>query len=340
MEQSESKSFGRPDEKSGKLNKPNYDQRAFLHDYHSPSIYMITIRKAEAAPFLSEVKESAGGTIYCDYHPLGYIVLNQIRIFNSLHPDAPITNHVIMPDHFHFMIHVKKRLTDNVGLGRLIACLKTGVRNEYMQKYPDSPLTLRLESPLVRGFNDMILLRDGQLDKMIKYIKDNPRRYLIKKRLPDLFKISRKLIIDDKEFTVIGNIFLLKNPELTVVRFSRKFSVEEWNERQRTYMTAIANGGVLISPFIHPNEKQFFHEALAKGKGAILIQNRLYTDRDKPMGKLFDACAAGKLLIIAPTADCSRKGEISRQICQSMNALAEELASNPTSYRLRLPGGT
>ena len=37
------------------------------------------------------------------------------------------------------------------------------------------------------GYNDQILLEDGQLDNWIHYLDDNPRHLAIKRLLPDYF---------------------------------------------------------------------------------------------------------------------------------------------------------
>lgn len=299
-----------PDTPSGNIQSPinekrRYKRRCRNHDYRAPAIYMITLNKAPDAPTMSSVNISDGGIPYCDYTPLGFIILNQFKLFNTLHPEAKISNHVIMPDHIHFIIQIKEPLKDDIGLGRLIAGLKSGIRKQYHERFPDSPIALAGSSPIERWFNDMILFREGQLDNMIRYIKDNPRRHMIKKRFLDLFTTSRRIMVNGKEYSAIGNIFLLKNPELKAVRFSRKITGEEWEKRIQTYRSTIANGGVLISPFILTKEKPFFDEALAYGAGAILIHNRLYGERDKPAGKHFDQCAAGKLLILAPIANAT-----------------------------------
>lgn len=44
----------------------------------------------------------------------------------------------------------------------------------------------------------------------MKYVADNPRRYIYKKRYPDLFRRYLHLTLVNHEFAAFGNIFLLK----------------------------------------------------------------------------------------------------------------------------------
>ena len=43
------------------------------------------------------------------------------------------------------------------------------------------------------GYVDLILFRAGQLEKMIAYIRDNPRRLGVKRARPELFKVARDI---------------------------------------------------------------------------------------------------------------------------------------------------
>jgi hypothetical protein len=75
-----------------------------------------------------------------------------------------------------------------------------------------------------KGFNDQILLRDGQLERWMNYLKDNPRRLLMKRENPDLFKVQRGLTFAGISFSAIGNRFLLERPLKIQVQCSRSIS--------------------------------------------------------------------------------------------------------------------
>lgn len=276
--------------------------------------------------------------VYCNYTPIGSLISNQIAVFNNRHPEAHIGNRIIMPDHIHFIFHVKECLKDKSEFGRLIAQFKGACSRAYSDLRTDESST-QSQSQLIpafeKGFNDLICFREGQLTKFISYIKDNPRRLTIKLLEPDLFTSTKKVKIGEEYFKVIGNIFLLHHPVLEQVRFSRKYTPAEWEQKKRVLNQVIERGGVLVSPFIHPEESAIYRQALESEAGIIYIRNRDYGERDKPEGKLFDLCAEGRLLIIATAEEGQRTDKIDRSTALRMNALAQEIATHTGPYHLR-----
>ena len=57
----------------------------------------------------------------------------------------------------------------------------------------------------------------------------------------------------------------------------------------------------------------------------ILLADNGFRDYYKPSDNLFDACAAGRVLILSPWQYDARKRHISREECVALNALAEEI---------------
>lgn len=325
-------------------------RRAVWHDYTSPCIYMITMTKNPELPQFSQLffhhqpissfakSELDPAQVYCNYTPLGNLISNQIAEFNSQHPEAHIGNRVIMPDHVHFIFQVKQRLRDKSEFGRLIAQFKGACSRAYANLQANESATQapqQLIPAFEKGFNDLICFREGQLNKFISYIKDNPRRLTIKLLQPDLFTSAKKVKIGEEYFKVIGNIFLLQHPVLEQVRFSRKYTSKEWEQKKRIINQVIDRGGVLVSPFIHPEESAIYRQALESEAGIIYIRNRDYGERDKPEGKLFDLCAEGRLLIVATGEEGQRADKIDRSTALRMNALAQAIATHTGPYHLR-----
>lgn len=316
-------------------------RRAKFHDYTLPYYYMITIAKNPGIPVFSRLSISQTpisfiqpsqidpARVNCNYTPLGLILHNEIAKFNQLHPEAQIENRIIMPDHIHFIFHVKKRLKEKSEFSRLIAQFKGAYSRAYSETLP------QFTPVFEKGFNDLICFRRGQLAKFKNYIQDNPRRLTIKLLNPNLFTSALRVQIGEKEYKVIGNIFLLQHPVLEQVRFSSKFSQQHWEDRKKYLRKVIDREGVLISPFIHPEESQFLREAIAGEAGIIYIRNRDYGEKDKPEGQLFYLCAEGRLLIIAYGEEGQRKDSISKAIAMEMNALAEEIANHQGEFLLK-----
>ena len=87
-------------------------------------------------------------------------------------------------------------------------------------------------------------------------------------------------------------------------RFSRTKMLlgEEAMERLAAARAAAAHGAVIISPCISDGERQIAHEALNQKLPLVTLQNKGFSRLQKPTGRYFDACAEGRLLMMAPAA--------------------------------------
>jgi len=82
---------------------------------------------------------------------------------------------------------------------------------------------------------------------------------------------------------------------------------------------------VMVSPFISPQEKRVMNVLLQEQHLFILLTDNGFRDYYKPADALFDACAAGRLLILSPWPYDNGKRHISRSECVALNAMAEEI---------------
>ena len=90
---------------------------------------------------------------------------------------------------------------------------------------------------------------------------------------------------------------------------------------------AARRGAVMVSPFISPNEKKVQDVLLAEQHPFIVLADNGFRDFYKPTDHLFDAVAAGRVLILSPWAYDAQKRHISRADCVALNAMAEEIAA-------------
>ena len=240
-----------------------------------------------------------------------------------------------MPDHVHFAIFIKEE-TD-IHLGTIIKDLKIECSENMKDLITDRSIQIPSLSdtdsllPFIPGYNDTFLSGKNQLSRMLNYISDNPRRYLIRRDEPGWF---RKFIISDGDISLnaYGNWDLLEEAILEPVKISRKYTLEETISHKRKWLQTIRNDGVLVSPFINPEEKKVRDWTLQNGGAVILIIPTTFEERYKPQGQYFDACAEGRLLIISDPDDNfvgTRQFESytpSRQTCLRLNQLAESIA--------------
>ena len=273
------------------------------------------------------------------------------------YPQVEIIALQMMPDHLHGILFVREKMEKD--LSRIIRGFKTGCNRAYRQLFPSvqcvatqsqqtalppsqqTALTpsqqtaLPLAQPssrpkddrshgllFARGFNDKLLLRDGQLQRWLEYLRDNPRRLLMKREHPDLFRVQRGLMVGTQQFSAIGNRFLLCRPVRLQVQCSRRLTDDEIAAKQTAWLAQARAGAVLVSPCISKGEKQVMRAAFDEGLPLIILQENGFTDLAKPGGQRMEACARGQLLILAPWQHHNEHITISRGQCLALNDLA------------------
>lgn len=308
--------------------------RARFHDYRAPGYYFITMTAYNDTMPLSEIRYPGdeymhkGSMILPDHTPLGNRVRERLERITDYCPLLKIRRFVIMPDHIHFVLNVTKRMEDPIGthLARF--------SKECSAAYTDLaglPTFTTLFSP----FDDEIIFNFQQLERSIKYTEDNPRRHLLRRMYPDLFRRYMHVVIGGHEYAAFGNIFLLRNPYLLPVRIHRWWSREEFDSYIAQCRKEIDNGAVVISPAIHKVEKEIFRTAINSGRSVIQLRDLGFNNRFKPQGELFDLCAAGRLLMLSPWPDnLRRRSTAGSTEFHQMNDFAAQIASISSSERL------
>ena len=91
-----------------------------------------------------------------------------------------------------------------------------------------------------------------------------------------------------------------------------------------------SKGAVLVSPCISHGEREIARRAHAAGVRVIALRNKGFAPFEKPNGALFDQCAKGNLLLLAPAAWPYIPGEKppTRESSLVLNRIAQLLAGN------------
>ena len=245
-----------------------------------------------------------------------------------------------------YMITVTLEERRHEWLGRLINLAKNGEARD-LPRWSE-------------GFQDTVLFREGQLAAMIEYLRENPERLAEKRANPDLFRrVARlELPLDGGRatgfFEALGNRHLLRRP-LHQVQCSRRFfawrrepkpggglkvvrdaagdpvverSSADYEERLAAALEAAAHGAVVLSPCISDGERQIAREALRRGLPLVALRNMGFAPLQKPVGRLFDICAEGRLLLLAPAAwpHCTQEKPMTRFDATALNRIAQWLA--------------
>ena len=329
---------------------PSMTRRRDGHDYEARQMYLITITVEGRRPLLGRVvgnPEAAEGTPdapHTELSPLGKAVEQQWMAISHYHPEVKVLALQMMPDHLHSILFVKERMPQH--LGHIIKGFKASTNKEYRRLIapaPSSavPVVSSAATPSQRtgrpkpdrkhgllwsiGYTDGILGRKGQLNNWLAYLRDNPRRLLMKRLHPEFFRVQRNVQVGSYEFSAIGNRYLLSHPVRLQVQCSRRLTQEEIAQQTSYYLGLAKRGAVLVSPSISPGEKAIMRAAFDAGYPLILLQENGFTELAKPGGARFDACAEGRLLILAPWEHHNQRLTINRSQCLSLNDMARAI---------------
>lgn len=321
--------------------KPSMQRRCMAHDYHAPCIYLITIRKSADAPCFGRLV-GTGVEARIELSPVGEVLNQSLLWLPQQYPQVALYQYQVMPDHLHMVVHIKERLPQGLPLGNIVAAFKAkcskGCRDLNLKAQTPNMVVLKESGPATfrsqqkprpifeSGFNDSILTGKGQLKSMLSYVRDNPRRLSVKRDLPELFRIHRKLVLAGVQVDAVGNMDLLRRP-MMAVHCRRMWSEEQTRAHQNACILAARKGTVLVGAFISKTEKAVLRKAQDEGLPVVHVQKEGFSERYKPIGRDFENCAAGLLLQLTPFEYDTIKTAITRQQCQQLNRMAESLAS-------------
>ena len=326
-------------------------RRCVGHDYTNRQIYMITMVTEGRRPLFGKVVGRSNAESGSSDEPrvelsaLGQRVADEWMGIPKYYPQVEIIALQMMPDHLHGIIFIKEKMEKD--LSRIIRGFKTGCNRSYRElvlgvssvatesQQTEQGATQQTEHRdrrgedrthgmlFARGYNDRLLLRSGQLDTWLKYLADNPRRLLMKREHPDLFRVKRGVEFAGQTFSALGNIFLLQRPTRIQVQCSRRLTDAEIETKTRQCLELANKGAVLVSPSISKGEKNVMRAAFEKGYPLIYLQENGFSDLAKPGGARMEACVRGQLLILAPWEHHNERITISRNQCLSLNEMAK-----------------
>ena len=337
---------------------PSMLRRCVGHDYTSRQIYMITMVTEGRKPLFGEVVGRSDALDGNDEVP--HIVLSELgqRVADEWwatplhHPEIEVIALQMMPDHLHGILFVKEKMKKPLGMA--IRCFKQSCNRHYRELVPSVQYVAlstqhtgqkgetvhtgqhrdrhgedRTHGLLfARGYNDKLLLRSGQLKAWMQYLSDNPRRLMMKRENPDLFRVQRNVEASGISFSAIGNRFLLSRPFKLQVQCSRSLTDEDIEVKVATFLNAARQGAVLVSPSISPGEKAVMKAAFDEGFPLIYLEENGFTELTKPSGARMEACARGQLLILAPWEHHNEKITINRKHCLTLNEIAHRICKN------------
>ena len=328
-------------------------RRCHNWDYFGRGTYLITLVLADRRqPILGELAlpdtgDAAGAFIRLS--PLGKAIEAHLLRIPEFSPEMELLAHQIMPDHLHLVLRVLRRMSKP--LGHALRGFKGGASQLFWKLMPDHAR----QSLFASGFVDNILFDDFSVQSAVAYVRDNPRRLAEKRAHPELFRVLRDLAVDlsigsehsTAHFGAIGNHALLSVPVRLQVQCSRSFfsyrrdgaghllkgappatATKEFREKRDVLLEAASHGAVLISPCISEGEREIARRAFEAGHRVVTLSNKGFSPLYKPGGHLFEQCAAGNLLMLAPAAWPYQPGEkrMTRADACVLNRLTQALS--------------
>ena len=328
---------------------------------------MLTLVVRDRQPLLCTIEEDESGvrTVLTE---IGHAVIEETENITEIYPQIRILCRQIMPDHLHLLLFVEEALP--VHLTSVVSGFKLGCNRGYWNSLAKLANTehrgeeaeterrcgeeddekqtavscaadfceaekkdthARRTGLWVEGYHDRILFHKGQLDALIHYIKDNPRRLALKRANPELFKIRQHLQIAGMSFTAMGNIFLVDYPQKAVIQCSRKLHQAEIDAKKGDCLDEAAKGMVFVSAAISEGEKQICRAVREAGHPIVVLLEKGFPKPEdpnykyfKPKGVYFEACAAGKLLLLEPEKELYEQAEIEAEVVAKAGNIPHE----------------
>lgn len=279
---------------------------------------MITLTVKERRPILGKIIDSK-----MTLSPLGEKVTEAWRNLSSVFPEVEPCEYAVMPEHFHGIIRIHKRLDSPLGeiiRSFKIACTKANAALETPTLFDGSPTFW------FPGLYDTILFSKGQLKRMAAYIHQNVERRWAVMQNPELFKVTRSIALpNEKRCDAVGNHFLLDATDKMLIQVSRRASESEIAAIVEKALLHGERGGVAVSGCISPGEQAVAKAVREASLPLIAIIPRGFGPYFKPQGDYFTACADGKLLMLSPFAPITKKEPLTRERCFAINALGSEI---------------
>ena len=284
--------------------KTSNHRRAHWLDYQNPATLLFTLVTTDRLPLFGHLQgEEIVRTA------LGQRIAEEIEHIPTYKNASAIEiySYVVMPDHVHILLHIHERLPKHIG--QYIGWFKRQCTLIYQQLTTSPVLGANSPSdkffPFAPEYHDRILTRKGQLVNMKRYIQDNPHRLALKRANKELFTIHQNIRISQLPCTTLGNMFLADYPIKQVIKCSRSLTQEQIDEQKAQCLADAAEGVVHITGAISEGEKQIAQSLRENGYPLIVILHEGFPKPEdphyryfKPQGVYFEACAAGKLLLI------------------------------------------
>ena len=286
---------------------------------------------------------------------LGNAVVDRLLRIPEFYSEVQVLHFCLMPNHLHAILYVRRAMKKGISsvitgfwraartLGRAYSFALSSLADSSV--YYTNPALLRTQigndafyalSPV---FTDKPFLRPmsqyRQLPTAIRYLDMNPARLATKRLKPGFFCVQHNVEINGRTYDAVGNIGVLMEQSRQPVHV-RSMWVKDATEHgydqplkdyKAACLDAASKGTVMVSPFISRDEQEVLHALIHDNRYIIYLSDNGFGNYFRPSDLLFDAVAAGRLLILSPWTHDPDKRTITRAECVALNQMAEEISA-------------
>ena len=286
---------------------------------------------------------------------LGNAVVDRLLRIPEFYSEVQVLHFCLMPNHLHAILYVRRAMKKGISsvitgfwraartLGRAYSFALSSLADSSV--YYTNPALLRTQigndafyalSPV---FTDKPFLRPmsqyRQLPTAIRYLDMNPARLATKRLKPGFFCVQHNVEINGRTYDAVGNIGVLmeqsRQPVHVRSMWVKDAAEHGYDQPLKDYkaacLDAASKGTVMVSPFISRDEQEVLHALIHDNRYIIYLSDNGFGNYFKPSDLLFDAVAAGRLLILSPWPHDPDKRTITRAECVALNQMAEEISA-------------
>ena len=293
---------------------------------------------------------------YVERSELGRAVIHDLAQISQRHPEIKLLQYCLMPNHLHAILHVTAPMSQGIlavvrgfwqGVKKLSLdptthkvsfisrdTIRDTIRDTQVSSVCRDSIRLQFpiftEKPFIRPMSTR-----SQLQSMIRYVQMNPARLATKRLKPGFFCVQHNVEINGRTYDAVGNIGVLmeqsRQPVHVRSMWVKDAAEHGYDQPLKDYkaacLDAASKGTVMVSPFISRDEQEVLHALLHDNRYIIYLSDNGFGNYFKPSDLLFDAVAAGRLLILSPWTYDPDKRTITRAECVALNQMAEEISA-------------
>lgn len=145
--------------------------RLSQHNYGWTGTYFITLHGPGKEPIF-------------EYPELQKFLQETWKALPTRFPNVTLDEFVIMPDHIHFILHIEGNVEKPITLGQVVGAYKSLVAVSWLQYIKTLNIAGTDTSGQIwqRNYIDRIIHSTEELERVRKYIRDNPPRLLASKK--------------------------------------------------------------------------------------------------------------------------------------------------------------